>query len=245
LAQAREYQPLLSAVVLGVALVVAAALGAHALERVKSSQQTITVTGSAKKQIRSDMVIWRAWIAHQSGDMRVAYADLRASMAKVRAYLTEKGVPGDQIVETAIQTYALHPTTDSGMETSEISGYRLQQGVEIRSSDVEGITRISREATELIDQGVALESMAPEYLYTKIQDEKVEMLARAAQDAKLRAEQIADATGNEIGAVRSARMGVLQITPAFSVDVSDYGINDTSSLDKDITAVVSMEFEIK
>src|SRR3990172_12750999 len=97
----------------------------------------------------------------------------------------ERGVPADQIVETSIQTYALHPMSDSGMETSEIVGYRLQHGVEIRSSDVDGITRISREATELIDQGVALESGAPEYLYTKIQDIKVEMLAAAARDAEL------------------------------------------------------------
>ena len=227
------------------ALIVSAALGARAVERVKASGQTITVTGSAKKQIRSDLVIWRAWVAHQSSDMRAAYADLRASMTTLRAYLTEKGVPADQIIETSVQTYALYATTESGMQSSEIVGYRLQQGVEIRSSDVDGITRISREATELIQQGVALESGAPEYLYTKIQDEKVAMLAQAAQDAKLRAEQIADATGNRIGAVRSARMGVLQITPAYSVEVSDYGINDTSSLEKDITAVVSMEFVIE
>lgn len=244
MAQAREYQTLLSAAVLGVALIVAAALGARAAENIKTSRQTITVTGSAKKQIRSDMVIWRGWIAHQSGDMRSAYADLRGSMGTLRAYLVEKGVPADQIVETSVQTYALYETTESGMQSSVIIGYRLQQGVEVRSTDVDGITRISREATELIQQGVALDSGSPEYLYTKLQDEKVEMLAQAAQDAKLRAEQIADATGNRIGAVRSARMGVLQITPAFSVEVSDYGMNDTSSLDKDITAVVSMEFEI-
>src|SRR5688500_13274741 len=86
LAEARAYQTLRSATVLGVALVVAAALGSCAIEWVKTSQQTITVTGSAKKQIRSDLVIWRGWIAHQSGDMRVAYADLRASMAQLRAY---------------------------------------------------------------------------------------------------------------------------------------------------------------
>ena len=40
-------------------------------------------------------------------------------------------------------------------------------------------------------------------------------------------------------------MGVLQITPAYSNEVSDYGINDTSSLLKDITAVVTVEFEVE
>ncbi len=39
-------------------------------------------------------------------------------------------------------------------------------------------------------------------------------------------------------------MGVLQITPADSNEVSDSGMNDTSSLDKDITAVVNMGFAI-
>jgi len=40
-------------------------------------------------------------------------------------------------------------------------------------------------------------------------------------------------------------MGVFQITPLYSTEVSDYGINDTSSLEKEITAVVTCTFEIK
>ncbi|MFN2383609.1 MAG: SIMPL domain-containing protein [Gemmatimonadota bacterium] len=239
----RDHQPLLSALVLGVALIVAAALGAHAVIRVKNDE-AITVTGSAKQQITSDMIIWRGYVSHQSGDLATAYADLKASMATLRRYLAEKEVPADQIIETSIQTIALHPLSPDGMELSEIVGYRLQQGVEIRSRDVERITRVSREATELINQGIALESYQPEYLYTRIGDLKVKMLAEAARDAKTRAQQIAEATGSQIGGIRSARMGVLQITPAYSVEVSDYGMNDTSSLEKDITAVVTMVFSI-
>lgn len=40
-------------------------------------------------------------------------------------------------------------------------------------------------------------------------------------------------------------MGVFQITPLYSTEVSDYGINDTTSIDKEITAVVNCEFIIK
>ena len=39
-------------------------------------------------------------------------------------------------------------------------------------------------------------------------------------------------------------MGVFQITPAFSTQVTDYGINDTSSRLKDVTAVVSATFAV-
>jgi len=41
-----------------------------------------------------------------------------------------------------------------------------------------------------------------------------------------------------------ADMGVLQIIPKNSADVSDYGMNDVSSIDKEIVAVVHASFEI-
>ena len=53
------------------------------------------------------------------------------------------------------------------------------------------------------------------------------------------------ATGNKIGAIRSAKMGVFQITPVTSTDVSDWGVNDTTSLDKKVMAVVTVSFAIE
>jgi hypothetical protein len=41
-----------------------------------------------------------------------------------------------------------------------------------------------------------------------------------------------------------ARMGVLQITPVLSNNVSDYGMNDLSSIEKKITGVVSATYRI-
>ena len=71
------------------------------------------------------------------------------------------------------------------------------------------------------------------------------MLAEATKDAKNRAEQISQNTDSRIGALKSAKMGVFQITPLYSTEVADYGINDTSSLEKEITAVVTCTFEMK
>lgn len=71
------------------------------------------------------------------------------------------------------------------------------------------------------------------------------MIAEATEDAKDRAEAIAKTTGNRIGTVRSAKTGVFQITSRHSTAVSDYGIYDTSSLEKDITAVVSVQFSLE
>ncbi|HOG24446.1 MAG TPA: SIMPL domain-containing protein, partial [Candidatus Omnitrophota bacterium] len=45
--------------------------------------------------------------------------------------------------------------------------------------------------------------------------------------------------------MRSARMGVFQITPVNSTSVSDWGENDTSSVEKKVTAVVNASFSIE
>ena len=40
-------------------------------------------------------------------------------------------------------------------------------------------------------------------------------------------------------------MGVMQITAADSTEVSDAGISDTSSIEKDITSVVNIGFAVE
>jgi uncharacterized protein len=75
-------------------------------------------------------------------------------------------------------------------------------------------------------------------------DLKILMLAEAAKDAKLRAEQIAASTGRIVGPLRSARMGVMQINPAGSSDTSGEGNNDITSLEKDVIAVVTSSFAL-
>jgi hypothetical protein len=173
-----------------------------------------------------------------------AYHSISDSVPKVKAYLVSKGISENQITISSISVQTLHGRDINGSETSEIKGYSLRQELEVNSNEVDKIAKIAREATELINQGILIESMAPEYYYTQLASLKIDMLSEAAKDAKTRAEQIASSTGNKIGSVRFARMGVLQITPAGSNDVSGAGINDTTAIDKDITAVVSIGFAV-
>ncbi|HEX5707832.1 MAG TPA: SIMPL domain-containing protein [Pyrinomonadaceae bacterium] len=229
---------------LAVGLVLSSTILAWAYTRTKSVDQTITVTGSARKRITSDLIVWRANVSYQSGELSEAYGSLKDKVPRVKAYLVSKGVPDEQIVVSSVSTKTMQEKDANGEDTGRIGGYVLTQTLEVRSPEVEKIARISREVTELIDQGILLESQSPEYHYTKLGDLKVQMLGEAAKDAKVRAEQIASSTGSTVGSVRSARMGVMQITPADSNEVSDYGVNDTSSLDKDITAVVNVSFAV-
>lgn len=84
-----------------------------------------------------------------------------------------------------------------------------------------------------------------EYFYSKLNDLKQQILADAMADAKMRAEKMAESAGGKLGALRSSSMGVLQITARNSVEISDYGMYDTSAEEKKVTAVVRAEFGIK
>ena len=71
------------------------------------------------------------------------------------------------------------------------------------------------------------------------------MLADATKDATARAQQIASNSNARLGAVIDAKMGVMQINAIQSNDVSGSGVNDTTSLDKEISAVVTARFGLR
>lgn len=230
---------------LAIGLVLSSIIFGWFFAKTKKSDDAITVTGSAKKRIKSDLVLWNAGVTYQAPKLADAYRSLSESVPRVKQYLISKGIAENQITISSISTITLKRQDANGAETSEIIGYSLKQQLEVRSNDVDKIAQIAREATELINQDILIESNPPQYLYTQLGDLKIEMLGEAAKDAKIRAEKIAASTGNKIGTVRSARMGVLQITAADSTEVSDAGISDTSSIDKDMTAVVNIGFAVE
>jgi hypothetical protein len=122
-------------------------------------------------------------------------------------------------------------------------GYRLMQSVRVESPDVDRLAQL--DTTPLVEQGVLFTTEPPQFLYTKVAEEKIEMLADATKDARARAEQIATQGSRNIANLHDAEMGVFQITALHVNDTSSSGENDTSSLDKTITAVVTATFLLK
>jgi uncharacterized protein len=231
-------------VALGLGLVIASLIGATTLRAIKSAGNEIEVTGSFKKQVRSDYAVWKSAIAIQGPDLQGASAAVTADVQRLRQFLRTSGIADSSISNKPLETEAIYRTAENGASTNDLLGYKVTQRIEVRSADVARITTLSQRAGELIAQGVPLGSSSVDYLYTQLERVRGEMLADATRDAKRRAEAIAQAAGADVGGVRGARMGVFQVTPRNSTEVSDYGMNDTSSLDKDVTAVVRITFAV-
>ena len=176
--------------------------------------------------------------------LAAAHRKLKNDLSKVEAFLQTRGVSNFVAAPISIFEVRAKEKAEAEMVREKTVAYRLSQLIEVRSGDVGRIARLSSESVALIDEGVVFTTNSPEYVYTKAGDAKIEMLAEATKDARLRADQIAFQGGRTIAQLRSARMGVFQITPLHSLQTSGEGVNDTSSEEKTITAVVSATFSM-
>lgn len=211
----------------------------------RSSEQVITVTGSASTNIVSDLASWECRFSQRSNNLKTAYGKLQQDFEVVHQYLREQGVQEVDMKPTTINTETLFVKDAQGQPTNEVSGYNLEQGIQVTSHQVDRLQQIANQANALINQGISIRSNAPEFFYTKLDGLKVKMLGEATRNAKQRALSMAQYTNNNIGLMRSAQMGVFQITAPNSTEISDYGVNDTTSRDKKITAVVSVSFAVQ
>lgn len=230
--------------ILGFSIVIGIFIFVGAWKSNQSANQTITVTGSAKKEIISDLGFLRGTLTVQAAAPEYAFRELNRSRPILLLYLEKKGFPKDKVEFFTMNNYPVYEIGTQGYSTGRIIGYVYNQRMEISSTDVNKIKEISLDIASLVEQGINFNVEMPEYHYTKLAELKIEIQAEAAKDAMVRAQKIAEATGRDLGPMRTARMGVLQITPKFSNVISDYGINDLSSIDKEIIGVVNASFEI-
>lgn len=238
----------LVALILALGLVMAAGLLGRAMVqvfRIRHQDQRVTVTGSATRRIKSDFIVWRARVHAQAPELTQAYKKLESDVPAVLAFLKSHGVDEKLYTVSSVTIGEVHPHDKEGhVLTETVVGYTMEQTVEVSGSDIDKVSKVSREATELIERGIFIHSEAPLYIYTKLAELKIQMLAEASKDARQRAEQITNNAGGRVSSLVTARMGVMQINPAHSTEVSAEGNNDKSSLDKDVMAVVTASFAV-
>jgi hypothetical protein len=155
----------------------------------------IQVTGLGKADFTSDLIIWDGTFVSENMDLQEAYEKIEADKELVKGYLTGKGVSADDIIFSAVKAEKLfrqNCSPDGNYLGKEFSGYELKQSIQIESDQVARRESISREITEVLNQGVQFYSQPPRYYYTKLADLKIEMISKATEDARLRAERIAE-----------------------------------------------------
>lgn len=233
----------LASFILGVAILLTGLVATVGFYKVKALSNTISVTGSAERLITSDVVKWSLQINRTTGlsDLPEGNIAVQADLKALRTFLKSASVKDEWVTVTPVSVSTNFDYSRGGAP----SGYSLTQSVVIETGDIAAIQKASEAAGELINKGSLVSTTSVEYFYSKLADLKQDILADAMKDAKARAEKMVVSGGGSIGALREASMGVLQVTAKNSVEISDYGSYDTSSVDKKVTGVVRASFGIQ
>ena len=241
-----------SAIVVSVAIVVSFVTSTVVASRAyvqRGSQpfelkKALTVTGSAKHRITADLAIWKLGVSGEGKTVEEAYAKLDASERGVRAFLAHSGFAEATIRAGAIATNVHRRKDDKGNDLRDVVSYELTRSFTVTTEDVRKVERVAGEVTDLLKGGLRVVCATPEYVVTNLGELKMKVIGEATANARARAELIATNSKCRVGEVREARAGVLQITPPWSTEVSAGGQNDTTTIEKDITSVISLDVTI-
>lgn len=235
-----KFQLMVSATVITLGILISSLVFASRIPK----NESITVTGSASKVVKSDSAKLGFELQAREKSQRESFAKLRATYPEVEKYLISKGIDKKDIDKRAMNGYYNYKNIN-GYSTNEIVSYNANLEINIQSKDVNKIKEISTDIQSLSDKGIEIQTYQPEFYYSDLASIKIDLLKEASKDAKQRAESMLNATGSSVGKVKQIRMGVFQITSPDSTDVSDMGINDTSSIDKKVTAVANVVFKVR
>lgn len=212
------------------------------LKNFRSYDRFVTVKGLATKDMRADLAVWSVNFTVTGNDLAEAQAQLETNNGKVIAFLKSNGIGEESIRVQSIQVADKQAQTYSSGGGDGGPRYVLSQALTARTTNIDAMIKASQNVSQLIREGVVLGqpnggyNPAPQYMFTKLNDVKPEMIAEATKNARASAEQFAKDSGQKVGQIRSANQGVFEIQPR------DPNISETETPDKSVRVVTTVEY---
>lgn len=230
-----------SSLILGAALVIAAFVFGMFFYMSRAQDRTIRTTGLATQSLESDVIKWRITLTRTAAAsaMRTGYTQVKEDLQSLLHQLEQAGVKQEDISIQPVNPQAVY----SG--TGVISNYQIQQPLFIASSNVGAVETVALNPASIVERGGILQFSSIEYFSTRLPELKRALLGEATEDAKRRAEGIAQVSGLKVGRLMSARAGVFQITEPYSAEVGGMGMYNTSTKKKDVSVTVNAVYEVQ
>ncbi len=206
------------------------------------SSDGITVTGSAKTTAVADNAVWTLSVNLSSATVSAAIKKVDSDVAALSKYLNAGGIPTDALTLGAVSTYANEEYVN-GNATGRILSYRANRDVTVRTKDVQLVSKLSQGIGSLLETGINVNNYGPQYYSSNLPQLRPALMSDAMKDAKVRAQALTKAVGSNLGALVNVKAGPIQITTPDSTMTADYGAYDTTTIDKTVTATVSVTFK--
>ena len=230
------------AIIIGVCLIISALIASFTFYMVRSPVDTLSVTGSVRQNVTSDIAIWTSNFTRTvpAENLKEGYQMMQNDQKLVLDFFEDNGFSENDLNISPVFMEQLYMYDPNAPKEN-----LLRQTVRIQSNDVDKITSMANGTQTLINQGVIFSIQSLEYYYSKLPELRIELIPDAINDAKLRAQKIAEGSGKKISTIKSANLGVVQVLPVNSTEVSDWGTYDTSTIEKDVMIPVTVIFTLK
>ena len=202
------------------------------LLRAKQADRAVTVRGLAERDVTADLATWTISYSSTSTDLAAAQAKVRQDTQAIRAFFGGLDFPAEELqpIGANVSSYS-----DRG-----VIRYTVRQRLALRTRDIERAQRAVSNQFDLVDKGVLLdEGSTMSYSFTGLNEIKPEMVAAATRDARAAAEQFAQDSGSDVGAIRNATQGYFTIESRDG-ESSGWGVSDTPF--KKVRVVTTINF---
>lgn len=227
---------LIAAVVLAVGIIIGGYLLGDGLRRARMADRAVTVRGLAERNVTADLATWTINLSAQGNALGAVQAEVDRDTRTVSDFLREAGFPESQVSDAGGGVSQFY---DSDRDENRVT---INRRIQLRTTDVARARRAHQRQFDLIRRGVAIqEGSGIQYVFTRLNDIKPQMIALATQDARRGAERFASDSGTAVGGIRSATQGYFSIGPRDGASTEEgYGAGDSPF--QKVRVVTTIEF---
>lgn len=246
-----------STLVIGVSIIITALILGTAFKNRNENLDTISVVGLGTTDFISDEILWSGSFATKSFDIKEAYNKMISDQKIVSDFFLSKGFKKEEFTFGAVQfnkrfreVRIENPENVYQTKYEQVfDGYEATQTITFSAKKnpdlMKRIEEVSSKTSELINSGIELTSNSIQYTYSNLPNLKHSLIEKASKDASERAQKIVKTADGSLGKLKSASMGVFQITGQGSTEEDSYGGNfDTYSKNKTARITVRLEYEL-
>ncbi|HNX91501.1 MAG TPA: SIMPL domain-containing protein, partial [Candidatus Omnitrophota bacterium] len=143
----------------------------------------VNVKGFAKKEIRADLAVLQATIVSEDIELKNCYAKLDLDKEKVKTHLKKHyGLTDKEMMFEPASIEEIYKINERGYNTDQFVKYVLKQNVRLELKDVEKVEKIAAGIVNILNEGVKILINNPQYLYTRMDDLKIEMIGKATDN---------------------------------------------------------------
>jgi uncharacterized protein len=242
--------------IIGASIIITAFVLGRALKNRNAAQDSISVTGLGSKDFISDEIYFSGSFSAMAPDAKTAIAKIETDHEKVKSFFKGKGFQDKEIIFGGVgfsQKYRTITLESSGgiTKTEQIfDGYEATQNVSIIAKKNEilmkRIEEVSDQTSELVNSGIEFNPNGLQYTCSDLPSIKHTLIENASKDAKERAEKIVRTAKGDLGKLKTASMGVFQITGKGDDEEDSYGgVNDIHSKEKTARITIRLEYELE